>query len=148
MALKVDYYTSLLRAVGDLDRDAYAARGAIYEREHKPLMRLLYSADPPRAEIEIEREQLAFRDAMRRVEFGDDEQQVPLAPLRGPPPEVPIRAVSVAADPTSATPIAATPPTVPFVSPRRAAIPAPAIPTSPRPQPVMRAAVTSAPAPD
>ena len=60
MALKVDYYTSLLRAVDGLDRDAYAARGAIYEREHKALMRLLYSADPPRSEAEIEREQRPF----------------------------------------------------------------------------------------
>ena len=73
MALKVDYYTSLLRAVGGLERDAYAARGAVYEREHKALMRLLYSADPPRSEIEIEREQMAFRDAIRRVEFGDED---------------------------------------------------------------------------
>ena len=67
MALKVDYYTSLLRAVGDLDRDAYAARGAIYEREHKALMRLLYSADPPRSEAEIERAPVRKPDRWSRA---------------------------------------------------------------------------------
>src|SRR3954454_22538036 len=90
MALKVDYYTSLLRAVGDLDRDAYAARGAIYEREHKALMRLLFSADPPRSEAEIEREQAAFREAVRRVEFGNDENDITLAPFSVPPRPIPV----------------------------------------------------------
>src|SRR5207247_7064905 len=88
MALKVDYYTSLLRAVGGLDRDAYAARGAVYEREHKALMRLLYSADPPRSEIEIQREQMAFRHAVRRVEFGD-EDYISLDPVSDLPEEEP-----------------------------------------------------------
>src|SRR5438132_10637168 len=78
MALKVDHFASLSRAVAGLDRDSYAARGAIYDREHKALMRLLFTADPPRSDAEIEREQLAFRDAVRRIEFGDKSGQIAL----------------------------------------------------------------------
>jgi hypothetical protein len=84
MALKVDYYTSLSRAVAGLDRDAYAARGYVYDREHKALMRHLLSADPPHTAAEIEHEQRAFRAAVRRIEFGDDDVEVPLAPQREP----------------------------------------------------------------
>src|SRR5262249_31779410 len=82
MALKVDYYTSLSRAVAALDRDSYAARGAVYDREHKALMRRLFSADPPLPDEEIEREQQAFRAAIRRIEFGEDDEHVPLVPQR------------------------------------------------------------------
>ena len=83
MALKVDYYTTLSRAVAALDRDSYAARGAIYDREHKALLRRLFSADPPHSDEDIEREQQAFRAAVRRIEFGDDDHEhVPLVPQR------------------------------------------------------------------
>jgi hypothetical protein len=80
--MQIDYYTSLSRAVAGLDRDAYAARGAVYDREHKALMRRLYSADPPHSDAEIEREQHAFRTAVRRIEFADDEIEIPLVPQR------------------------------------------------------------------
>src|SRR5438045_3259511 len=85
MALKIDYYTTLSRAVAGLDRDSYAARGAVYDREHKALMRRLFSADPPLADGDVQREQRAFRDAIRRVEFGEDEIEIPLVPQRDPP---------------------------------------------------------------
>jgi hypothetical protein len=110
MALKVDYYASLLRAVSGLDRDD-AARGAIYEREHKALLRLLFSADPPRSEVEIESEQLAFREAVRKVEFGDDEHQISLVPLGESHQVVPTRAAPGPAIPAIASAIA--PPTLP-----------------------------------
>jgi hypothetical protein len=132
MALKVDYYTSLLRAVGDLDRDAYAARGAIYEREHKALMRLLFSADPPRSEAEIEREQAAFREAVRRVEFGNDENDITLAPFSVPPRPIPVPSATAG---TAAA--AASPRTVP---------PAGAPATAAFLRPVTASAVSSAPA--
>jgi hypothetical protein len=73
MVSKVDYYTPLSRAVAGLDRDSYASRGAVYEREHKALLRRLFSANPPRSDAEIDQEQQAFRDAIRRIEFGEDE---------------------------------------------------------------------------
>lgn len=83
MASKVDYFTTLSRAVAALDRDSYAARGAIYDREHKALLRRLFSADPPLADEEIEREQQAFRAAVRRIEFGDEHHEhVSLVPQR------------------------------------------------------------------
>jgi hypothetical protein len=80
MALKVDYYAMLSRAVARIDRDSYAARGAVYDREHKILLRRLFSADPPHSDIDIAREQQAFRDAVRRIEFGDDGEQATLVP--------------------------------------------------------------------
>jgi hypothetical protein len=82
MPLKVDYYTSLARAVAGLDRDSYAARGAVYDSEHKALMRHLYSSDPPLSDAEIGAEQRAFREAVRRVEFGEDDHQLSLVPER------------------------------------------------------------------
>jgi hypothetical protein len=87
MALKVDYYASLSRAVSALDRDSYAARGAIYDREHKAMLRRLFSSAPPPSDDDIEREQQAFRAAIRRIEFGDDVDAVPLVPQRETSPE-------------------------------------------------------------
>src|SRR5438045_2265105 len=89
MASNIDYYASLSRAVAGLDRDSYAARGAIYDREYKALLRQLFSADPPHTDAEIEREQNAFRDAIRRGEFGNEDAQVSLVPQREPVPELP-----------------------------------------------------------
>jgi hypothetical protein len=88
MPLKVDYYTSLARAVAGLDRDSYAARGAVYDGEHKALMRRLYSSDPPLSDAEIGGEQRAFRDAVRRIEFAEDDQ-LPFVPERDAFPNAP-----------------------------------------------------------
>jgi hypothetical protein len=97
MPLKIDYYTSLSRAVAGLDRDAYAARGAVYDREHKALMRRLFSVDPPLPDEEIEREQRAFRAAVRRIEFGDEEIEIPLVPQRESAEEEALPAVELKA---------------------------------------------------
>ena len=83
MLLKVDYYTSLSRAVARLDRDSYEARGAVYDRAKKDLERLLSAAKPPHSEAEIERERQAFRDAIQRIEFGG-ETKSPIAPAPEP----------------------------------------------------------------
>ena len=61
----------LSRAVESLDRDAYAARGVIYDREHKALLKRLISSSAPCTDADIAREERAFRDAVRRIEFPD-----------------------------------------------------------------------------
>ena len=38
MVQRVDYYNLLSHAVESLERDAYAARGAVYDREPKALL--------------------------------------------------------------------------------------------------------------
>jgi hypothetical protein len=67
-----DHYTPLSRAVASIDRDAYAARFAIYDRAHKALLKRLATATSPPTPEDIEREETAFRDAVRRVEFADE----------------------------------------------------------------------------
>ena len=76
MVQRVDYYSLLSRAVESLERDAYAARGAAYDREHKALLKRLISSAPPCTDEDIAREERAFRDAIRRIEFP---QEVPTA---------------------------------------------------------------------
>jgi hypothetical protein len=93
MVLRVDYYTLLSRAVESLERDAYAARGAIYDREHKALLKRLISANEPCTDADIMREEQAFRDAVRRIEFPDE--VVPAAP------RTPLRETAEATWPTS-----------------------------------------------
>jgi hypothetical protein len=83
MVQRVDYYTLLSRAVEPLERDAYAARGAIYEREHKALLKRLISSSAPCSDADIAREEQAFRDAIRRIEFSDG-VQAPRTPQREP----------------------------------------------------------------
>jgi hypothetical protein len=78
MVLRVDYYTLLSRAVESLERDAYAARGAIYDREHKALLKRLISSNEPCTDADIVREEQAFRDAVQRIEFPDE--VIPAAP--------------------------------------------------------------------
>jgi hypothetical protein len=82
MVQRVDYYTFLSRAVESLERDAYAARGAIYDREHKLLLKRLISSSSPCTDADIAREEQAFRDAVRRIEFPDDVVQAPRTPQR------------------------------------------------------------------
>ncbi len=81
-ASEVDHYTPLSRAVASIDRDAYAARFAIYDRAHKALLRRLATAPSPPSADDVAREEQAFRDAVRRVEFGDE-----VAEERGEPEE-------------------------------------------------------------
>jgi hypothetical protein len=69
MPQKVNYYAVLSRAVASLDRDAYGARGAVYDREHRAMLRRLALANPRCTEQEVAEEEQAFRDAIRRIEF-------------------------------------------------------------------------------
>jgi hypothetical protein len=71
MPQKVNYYAVLSRAVATLDRDAFGARGAVYDREHRVLLRRLALANPPCSEEDVAAEEQAFRDAIRRIEFPD-----------------------------------------------------------------------------
>jgi hypothetical protein len=84
MIQRVDYYTLLARAVESLERDAYAARGAIYDREHKALLKRLISSSTPCSDADIAMEEQAFRDAVRRIEFPRNGLQAPRTPPREP----------------------------------------------------------------
>jgi hypothetical protein len=74
-AMKVDHFASLLRAVARLEHTSYEARGAIYDQAQSELMERLRAAEPPCSEADIDRELLEFRAAVRRVEFGDMDEQ-------------------------------------------------------------------------
>jgi hypothetical protein len=89
MILNVDHFTPLSRAVASIDRDSYAARFAIYDREHKALLRRLATADTPCSDADVAREEQAFRDAIRRIEFADEDDQPTLVPQDGPAVEAP-----------------------------------------------------------
>jgi hypothetical protein len=73
MASKIDYYALLARAVASLAHSSYAARGAIYDRAHDAMLRRLAAADPPCTDAELVAEELAFRDAVKRIEFPESE---------------------------------------------------------------------------
>jgi hypothetical protein len=92
---KVDHFTSLSRAVAAIDRDSYAARFAVYDREHKALLRQLASADQSVSDADIAREEQAFRDAIRRIEFAELDDEPTLVPqdepFEAPPPLEPRR---------------------------------------------------------
>ena len=88
MASKFDYFAVLSRAVAGLDRDSYAARGAAYDREHKALLRRLFSADPPHSDTQIEQEQQAFREAIRRIPAHAEHEGAVLRERRGQVAEV------------------------------------------------------------
>src|SRR6267154_2808466 len=77
MTLNVDHFTPLSRAVASIDRDSYAARFAVYDREHKALLRRLATAEVPCSDVDIAREERAFRDAIRRIEFADEDNDQP-----------------------------------------------------------------------
>jgi hypothetical protein len=89
MMLKVDHFTPLSRAVASIDRDSYAARFAVYDREHKALLRRLATADQPCSDADIAREEQAFRDAIRRIEFADEDDRPTLVPQHEPAAEAP-----------------------------------------------------------
>jgi hypothetical protein len=84
MVQRIDYYTLLSRAVESLERDAYAARGVVYDREHKALLKRLISSSAPCSDADIAREEEAFRDAIRRIEFPDEAVQTDRSPQREP----------------------------------------------------------------
>ena len=73
--MKVDHFASLLRAVARLEQTSYEGRGAIYDQAQSELIERLQAAQPPCSEADIDRELLEFRAAVRRVEFGDMDQQ-------------------------------------------------------------------------
>jgi hypothetical protein len=79
MLSSIDHYTVLLRAVARLDRNSYEARGAIYDRALTALVRRLTLTVPPYSEADVDRELLAFREAVRRVEFGELDEKDRLA---------------------------------------------------------------------
>jgi hypothetical protein len=89
MVPKVDHFTPLSRAVASIDRDSYAARFAIYDREHKALLRRLATADAPLPDDDIAREEQAFRDAVRRIEFADEDDEPTLVPQDEPVEQAP-----------------------------------------------------------
>ena len=82
MSTNVDHFTPLSRAVASIGRDAYAERFAIYDREYKAMLRRLATVQPPPSAVDLIREEKAFHDAVRRVEFGADD-----APTLVPPDE-------------------------------------------------------------
>jgi hypothetical protein len=87
MVQRVDYYALLSRAVESLERDAYAARGAVYDREHKALLKRLISSNAPCTTADIAREEQAFRDAVRQIEFPDQGVQAARDPPQREPAE-------------------------------------------------------------
>jgi hypothetical protein len=89
MSLNADHFTPLSRAVASIDRDAYAARFAVYDREHKALLRRLATADAPVSDAEVAREEQSFRDAIRRIEFADADDRPTLVPTDAPVEETP-----------------------------------------------------------
>jgi hypothetical protein len=71
MVRKLDHYTPLARAVSHLERDSYGARGAVYDLALLSLVKRLQGIVPQPPQAEIDRELRAFRQAIRRIEFGD-----------------------------------------------------------------------------
>jgi hypothetical protein len=56
-------------------RTSYEARGAIYDRALAIVMERLGATVPPPSQADIDQELLAFRAAVRRIEFGDMDEQ-------------------------------------------------------------------------
>jgi hypothetical protein len=75
MVPKIDHYVPLLRAVASLERTSYEARGAIYDRALAIAVERLGATVPPPSQADIDEELLAFRAAVRRIEFGDMDEQ-------------------------------------------------------------------------
>jgi hypothetical protein len=99
---EVDHFTPLSRAVASIDRDAYAARYAVYDQAHKALLRRLATADSPCSDADIAREEQAFRDAIRRIEFADTDAQPTLVPQDEPPADEPLTNEPLANEPLGA----------------------------------------------
>jgi hypothetical protein len=86
--LRVDHYSSLARSIARLDRDSYEARGAVYDRALRALEKRIAVADPPYSQADVDMEILNFRDAIRRIEFGDMDDNASLVPEYQPAPEL------------------------------------------------------------
>ncbi|ADH90267.1 conserved hypothetical protein [Ancylobacter novellus DSM 506] len=108
-----DYYPLLARAIGGLPDKSAEARKAVYERARRALTAQLRAVEPPLPEDDVEREQQALENAIRRIE-ADHGVSAPAAPTSAPNTSAP------------ATPSPATPPVTPAPS-------APAVPPPPRP---------------
>jgi hypothetical protein len=133
--LKLDHFTPLSRAVASIDRDAYAARFAVYDREHKKLLRRLATADSPVSDADIAREEQAFRDAIRRIEFADEGGQATLVP-QDEPAEAPASEPSPRQEPLPPEPEQSLRPELVWPrSPRREAFDAPSLPDSEQVEP-------------
>jgi hypothetical protein len=102
--VEVDHFTPLSRAVASIDRDAYAARFAAYDQAHKALLRRLATAESGYSEADIAREEQAFRDAIRRIEFADHDGQPTLVPQDEPLADQPLADVPLADDPVGEAP--------------------------------------------
>jgi hypothetical protein len=73
MAPSLDHFTPLSRAIASIGRDDYAMRFAVYDREYKAMLRRLATTQPPLSAADLSREENAFHDAVRRVEFGAED---------------------------------------------------------------------------
>jgi hypothetical protein len=58
-SLHDDFCRRLSQAIAGLDRDSYATRGAVYDRECRLLIRRLYSANPPLDGAQIDAEMIS-----------------------------------------------------------------------------------------
>ena len=107
---EVDHFTPLSRAVASIDRDAFAARYAVYDQAHKALLRRLAAADTPCSDADIAREEQAFRDAIRRIEFADSDAQPTLVPQDEPLADERQANELLASEALASEPLAAAPP--------------------------------------
>jgi hypothetical protein len=104
--VEIDHFTPLSRAVASIDCDAYAARFAVYDQAHKALLRRLATAESACSEADIAREEQAFRDAIRRIEFADQDGQPTLVPQDEPRSDRPLADVPLANEPLANEPVA------------------------------------------
>ena len=63
-----DYFPLISRAVANMGDSTAEDRRALYERAKLALVSQLRNSDPPIAETDIAREQIALEEAIRRVE--------------------------------------------------------------------------------
>jgi hypothetical protein len=102
--VELDHFTPLSRAVASIDCDAYAARFAVYDQAHKALLRRLATAESACSEADVAREEQAFRDAIRRIEFADQDGQPTLVPQDEPLADQPLADVPLANEPVGEAP--------------------------------------------
>ena len=64
-----DYFPLISRAVANMGDSTAEDRRALYERAKLALVSQLRNSDPPIAETDIAREQIALEEAIRRAEL-------------------------------------------------------------------------------